>query len=100
SKVTFSSPQFGIVEHTKTELKGRILDKQLIAFILANCESTGGTPEQLTVEAGVFQTCKLSHSDKDASWIGMAPFGFIKYYLTYDDNFVEFELSSYHFANP
>lgn len=64
--------------YEETIVASDLLDDQTIAELLANCTELGGQPEQLTVPAGIFETCMMMENQNSRTWVGAVPMGIIK----------------------
>ncbi len=62
---------------TESRKRDEIVDRAVIQKVLKNCRQANGTPEQVQVPAGKFNTCKLA-VEGGHIWVGDVPFGIIR----------------------
>lgn len=89
--------QNGQVQSQEAEVDGaQLMTNARVAEILAQCATVGGTLADTVVPAGTFKTCAVPTQRGGTTWIGDAPFGFVKeIYFDEELNRVEVELTSF-----
>jgi hypothetical protein len=63
----------------------QFITDEMIDSILANCSSTGGSLQTISVPAGTFNTCAMpidNETETGTVWITKVPFGFVQLQTT------------------
>lgn len=78
----------------------QIPTEQQVRELLAQCAASGGTPEQVTVPAGTFESCSMPEANNGRAWIAAVPFGFVKLIaIDSDGNRNELQLVKFELGN-
>lgn len=83
------------------EQKDNLFSSEDTHTIVTECLQIGGTPENVRVPAGAFNTCKLALDDGSGFvWVGEVPFGMVQILQdeTQDHAKMNLQLSSYTFG--